>query len=179
MPELPTVLMDERAFFGGQTARAALLAPHKLGFGGSQSGELLLPLALQAARDQTVFRINRSVAPLCACRFIAGSFDFQAPLPKRGVVVGFQSLGCGHRGTESGRSASGQERLGDRRINLLPTNGKAVAAAPIGELTGRAVVARCARAAAVIDRQPAGAAAARGLARPCSRAAPSRIAPPG
>src|SRR5579859_6232253 len=74
-------------------------------------------------------------------------------------MVGFDVLSGGHRGTESGRCAGCEERLGDRRIDLLPADGQTVTATTVRDLASGAIIAGSAGASAVIHGQPAPAAA--------------------
>src|SRR5215216_5634214 len=109
---------DGRPLVGGQGLGAALLATGQLGLGRRDLGELVLPVALQAAGDQPVVGVDGQVAPLRQPGLEAGPLDLQAPLPEGGVVVGLQALGGGHRRVDAGGGERGQERLGDRLVEL-------------------------------------------------------------
>src|SRR5258708_37829494 len=97
---------DGRAPLG----RARVDAPFaacKLGLGGFEGAQALLPLALQAASDQPVVWIDGTVAALGAARFVACPLDAETPLLERGLAICFEPLGSGERGSELCRLEGG------------------------------------------------------------------------
>src|SRR6266545_679876 len=145
---------------GGQRLGAALLAAGQLGLGRRDLGELGLPVALQPAGDQAVVGVDGQVAPLGQPGLVVGALDFQAPLPERGVVVGLQPLGGGHRGLDAGGGERRAERLGDGLVDLPAADAQAVDPAAVDQVAAGAVVAGPGVAAAVVHRQLAAALAA-------------------
>jgi len=51
--------------------------------------QALLPLLLEAARDQAVLGIHGTVATFSTRRSIAGTLDSHTRLGKRGILIGF------------------------------------------------------------------------------------------
>ena len=65
----------------GERRWARLFAAGKLGLGGLERAQALLPFALEAASDQAVVGIDGAVAALCAARFEA------CPLERRDAIA--------------------------------------------------------------------------------------------
>ena len=78
----------------------------------------MLPVALQAARDEAVLGLDLAVAALGALGLIFGALDLQPPLRQRGVVVGLERLGRAQRGLHAGGGERGQQRAGDGLVDL-------------------------------------------------------------
>jgi hypothetical protein len=51
--------------------------------------QAVFPLGLQAARDQAVFRFDRTIAALGPLHFVLGAFHFPPELREHAVMVGF------------------------------------------------------------------------------------------
>src|SRR5215218_7452225 len=116
--------------------------------------------AFQTAGDQAVVGVDGKVAPLGQPGLIPGAFDLQAPLGERGVVVGLQALGGGHRRLDAGGGERLTERLGDRLVDLHTADAQAVDPATGDQVAAGAVVAGRGVAAPVVHRQLAAALAA-------------------
>ena len=116
-----------RAFVGRQRAGALMLAHGEFGLGGGELRERLLPVALQAARDEPVLGLDLAVAALGALGLVAGALDLQPPLFERRVVVGFKRLGRAQRRLDAGGSERGQQRAGDRLVDLHAADAEAPA----------------------------------------------------
>ena len=126
----------------GERAGALVLAKRELGLGGGERCERLLPIALQAAGDEAVLGLDSAVAPLGALRLILGALDLQPPLLERGVVIVLERLGRGERGLHSGGRERGQQRVGDRLVDLGTADPQSPLAAALDEHAARAVVGR-------------------------------------
>src|SRR5260221_5589154 len=98
----------------GRARVDAQFATCKLGLGGFECAQALLPLALQAASDQPVVWIDGAVAALGAARFVACPLDAETPFLERSLAICFEPLGTGERGSEPCRLRRGDEgpRLG-------------------------------------------------------------------
>lgn len=91
----------------GERAGSLLFAQRELGLGLGELDEGVLPVALQAAGDQTVLGLDLAVAALGALGLIGGALELQAPLAQRGVVVGLErSAACSAAFTPAGVSAA-------------------------------------------------------------------------
>src|SRR6188472_2286261 len=130
------------AFGRGERAGALALAHGELGLGGLKRCERLLPFALQAAGDEAVLGLDSAVAPLGALRLILGALDLQPPLLQRGVVILLERLGRGERGLDAGGGERGQQRVGDRLVDLGAADPETPLATALDEHAARAVVGR-------------------------------------
>ena len=99
--------------------RALLLAQRELGLGLGKRAERLLPVALQAAGDETVLGLDLAVATLGPLGLVSRLLDLQPPLRERGVVVVLERLGRGERRLHAGGGQRRQERAGDGVVDLL------------------------------------------------------------
>ena len=86
--------------------------------------------------------LDRAVAPLGALRLILGALDLQAPLLQRGVVILLERLGRGERGLDAGGGERGQQRVGDRLVDLGAADPETPLATALDEHAARAVVGR-------------------------------------
>ena len=98
---LPRAL-DEQPLLRAQRSGSALLTGSQLRFSGGHLVQPLLPFPLEATCDQPLLGIDGSVAAFRTRRFIAGAFDGHPRLRQRGIVIGFQALGSGHRRAYTG-----------------------------------------------------------------------------
>ena len=71
----------------GNRAPGLAFAPHEIGPRGFQRLQGLFPLALEAARHETVFRIDGAIAPLGALGFVARAFRREPPWLERGLAI--------------------------------------------------------------------------------------------
>ena len=117
----------------GQRAWPLLLAQRELGLGLRELGERVLPVAFQAAGDEAVLGLDLAVASLRAVGLVFGALDLQPPLLQRGVVVGLERFGRLQRGLHAGGGERGQQRAGDRLVDLAATDPQAPAAAALDE----------------------------------------------
>ena len=160
----------------GEHAWTLQFAACKLGLGGFECAQALLPLALQAASDQPVVWIDGTVAALGAARFVACPLDAETPLLERGLAICFEPLGSGERGSELCRLEGGDEGPRDGLVDLNAANVEAIDAAALDQDLAGAMIPRCRNTPAIVRVQAASAVPQ--LARLCSRALPSLTAPP-
>src|SRR5215211_838927 len=146
----------------GERPRALVLAQREFGLGVSELCERLFPVAFEAAGDEPVLGLDLAVAALCALGLVFGSIDLQPPLFERRVVVVLERLGCVQRGLDAGGSERGQQRAGDRLVDLRAADAQAPAAAAFDQDAAGAVIggALVPAAALVVDLELAAAAAA-------------------
>src|SRR5271165_7139291 len=77
----------------GDCAPALALAAREIGLRGLQRLQGFLPLALEAARHETVFGIDGAIAPLGALGFVARAFRGEPPRLERSLAIRLESLG--------------------------------------------------------------------------------------
>ena len=102
----------------GERPRALVLAQRELGLGVGELAERVLPVALEAAGDEPVLGLDLAVAALGPLGLVLGALDLQPPLLERGVVVLLERLGGVQRGLHAGGGERGQQRAGDRLVDL-------------------------------------------------------------
>ena len=117
----------------------------------------MFPLRFEAARDQTIVRIDRPIAAFGALRLVARALDVAPELRQGGVVIGLELCGGLQRGRQAGRGERREERRGDGRIDLAAADAQAVLTAAVDDVVAGAVIAGRAVAAAVVHRQAAAA----------------------
>ena len=141
-----------------------MLAQLELGLRCVKRGERVFPVAFEAARDKPVLGLDLAVAPLGAVGFVLGTLDLQPPLRQCGVVVVLQRFGRAQRGLDPGRGQRGQQRTGDRLVDLHAADSQAPAPAAFDQDAARAVVggALVPAAALVVHLELASAASAHG-----------------
>src|SRR5437899_8601935 len=171
---LPMSPVYSVTYLAGQDQTVALLlgehawtlpfAACKLGLGGFECAQALLPLALQAASDQPVVWIDGTVAALGAARFVACSLDAETPLLERGLAICFEPLGSGERGSELCRLEGGDEGPRDGLVDLNAANVEAIDAAALDQDLAGAMIPRCGTAPAIVRVQAASAVPAAGKA---------------
>src|SRR5208283_232575 len=136
-------------------------ATRKLGLGGLERAQPLLPFALEAASDQAVVGIDGAVAALGAARFVACPLDAEAPLSERGLAIGLEPLRGGDRGGKPCRLEGGDERPRDGLVDLDAADAEAIDAAALGSCRGNDSLARsgvrdswCASGVRSVRRRP-------------------------
>ena len=148
----------------GEHAWTFLFAARKLGLGGFECAQALLPLALQAASDQPVVWIDGTVAALGAARFVACPLDAETPLLERGLAICFEPLGSGERGSELCRLEGGDEGPRDGLVDLDAANVEAIDAAALDQDLAGAMIPWCGTAPAIVRVQATTAVPAAGKA---------------
>ena len=124
----------------GERPRALLLAQRELGLGLGELCERVLPVALQAAGDEPVLGLDLAIAALGPLGLVLGALDLQPPLLQRRVVVLLERLGRLQRGLHAGRRQRGEQRAGDRLVDLTSADPQAPAAAVLDQDAARAVI---------------------------------------
>ena len=137
-----------------------LLAAGELSLRGLKVGQALLPLALQPARDEPVVGVDRPIAALRAGRLVSGPLSAEPPLLERRLGIEFKALGRGEGGGELDRLERGQERPGDRLVDLHPADVEAIATVALDTRLARAMVAGGDVTSAVVRLQAPAAVAA-------------------
>src|SRR5271169_538240 len=117
----------------GERPWTRLFAARKLGLGGFERAQALLPFALKAASDQAVVGIDGTVAALGAARFIACPLDAETPLPERGLAIGLEPLRGGDSGGELCRLEGGDEGPRDSLVDLDAADIEAIDAAALDQ----------------------------------------------
>ncbi len=149
----------------------------QLGFGclgGLQRG---FPLGLQAAGDQPVLRVDGAVAALGPGGGVAGLLGLPAPLVQRGIVAGLDLVGGIQRGLQRQRGEDVQDVLRDGRVGAQAADPGAGPALPAADQHAAvALVAGDGLGGAAVEHAEAAPADPQ-IARPCSSAQPSRVAP--
>src|SRR5208283_2473114 len=125
-------------------------ATRKLGLGGLERAQPLLPFALEAASDQAVVGIDGAVAALGAARFVACPLDAEAPLPERGLAIGLEPLRGGDRGGKPCRLEGGDERPRDGLVDLDAADVEAIDAAALDQDLAGAMIPRRGIASAIV-----------------------------
>lgn len=106
------------ALVWGHDLWAIVFAADEFGFGVGQLAQAYFPFGFQAARDETVFRFDATIAALGALRFITKAFDFQTSLSEGVVMLSVEGLLGGERSVDAGRGDSGEESFRDSRVDL-------------------------------------------------------------
>jgi hypothetical protein len=88
-----------------------LQAACELSVGSLTLDEALLPIALQAASDESVLGIDSAIATLGPVGLVGCPFGAEPPLLERNFGVVLQPLGGGQGGSEPGRFEGGKKRL--------------------------------------------------------------------
>src|SRR6478752_1371293 len=148
----------------GEHAWTLQFAACKLGLGGFECAQALLPLALQAASDQPVVWIDGTVAALGAARVVACPLDAETPLLERGLTICFEPLGGGESGSELCRLEGGDEGPRNGLVDLDAANVEAIDAAALDQDLAGAMIPRCGAAPAIVRVQAASAVPAAGKA---------------
>src|SRR5258708_1726407 len=148
----------------GEHAWTLQFATCKLGLGGFECAQALLPLSLQAASDQPVVWIDGTVAALGAARFVACPLDAETPLLERGLAICFEPLGSGERGSELCRLEGGDEGPPDRLVHPNCPTLEAIDRTGLDQDLARAMIPRGGTAAAIVRVQAASAVPAAGKA---------------
>jgi hypothetical protein len=95
--------------------------------------------------------IHGAVPVFGALRFIVRSFNAQAPLGERGVVIGFETFSRTHGRFKTPRFNCVEKRLCDRSVNLQAADIETVDAAAILDPFVRAMVAGCLVGSAIVS----------------------------
>ena len=77
------------------------MRPGELGFGLLELAQALLPLALEAAGDETVLGIDSAIAAFGTLCLVPGPFSGEPALGERIVAIGFEPFGGGESGFET------------------------------------------------------------------------------
>ena len=89
---------------------ACSFTTRKIGFGGLHRLQAFFPLAFEPTRNETVVRVDGSIAAFGALGFVAGALDSQSPLPEDRLAIGLKPFGGGKRRSQFCRRQSGQEK---------------------------------------------------------------------
>ena len=111
-----------------------------LGLGLGQLTKRLLPVALEAARDQAVLGLDLAVAALGPLCLIARPLDLKPPLRKSRVVVGLEHLGRTQRGLHAGRRERCEQRADHGLLDSPAADAHAPAPAVLDQVAARAVI---------------------------------------
>src|SRR5271157_1904883 len=125
-----------------EQAWTLLLAARKFGSCGFEGRQAFFPLALEPTRDQAVIGIDGTVPTFGATRFIARTFDAEAPLLEHRFPVGFEPLGGGDAGCELCRLEGGDEGPHHGLVDLESTDIEAVDTAAVDKDLAGTMIAR-------------------------------------
>jgi len=123
----------------------------------SSSRSRWFPLRFEAARDQTIVRIDRPIASFRRAAPRSARARRPPELRQGGVVICLELCGGLQRGRQAGRGERREERRGDGRVDLAAADAQAVLTATVDDVGAGAVIAGRAVAAAVVHRQAAAA----------------------
>ena len=122
-------------------------------FGGLEFLQALFPLRFEPARDETVVRIDRPVAPFSALRRVTRTLDVALELREGGFVIRLELLGGLQRGCKPRRRERRKERPGDGHIDLAATDVQTILPAAVDDVLAGAVIPRRGVPAAVVHSQ--------------------------
>src|SRR6202035_4499834 len=141
-------------------------APGEPGFGLLELAQALLPLALEAAGDETVLGIDSAIAAFGTLCLVPGTFSGEPTRGERIVAIGFEPFGGGESGFETRWSKRGENGACNRIVDLHCADAQTKDAATIDDVFAGAVVARRRGASGVMSAQPSPARAAGGQSSP-------------
>src|SRR5207249_1402311 len=113
----------------------------------------LLPLGFEAASDEAVVGVDRTIAALGASRLVAGTFHIMSPLSQRGVTVGIDLLDRPQGCFQAGGGQRRDECIGHRGIDVAAADAQAVFASAVDDHVAGAVITGARVAPAVVDAQ--------------------------
>src|SRR6202045_1104000 len=148
--------------FCAECSRSFTFAAGELGFGLLELAQALLPLALEAAGDETVLGIDSAIAAFGTLCLVPGTFSGEPALGERIVAIGLEPFGGGESGFETRWSKRGENGACNRVVDLHCTDAQTKDAATIDDVFAGAVVARRRGASGVMSAQPSPARAAGG-----------------
>src|SRR4029077_1791584 len=93
-------------------------APGELGFGLLELAQALLPLALEAAGDETVLGIDSAIAAFGTLCLVRATLGGELPRGERIVAIGFEPFGGGESGFETRWSKRGEDVARNRAVGL-------------------------------------------------------------
>src|ERR1700719_1900788 len=128
--------------FCAECSRSFTFAPGELGFGRLELAQALLPLALEAAGDETVLGIDSAIAAFGTLCLVPGTFSGEPALGERIVAIGLEPFGGGESGFENRWRKRGENGACNRVVDLHCADAQTKDAATIDDVFAGAVVAR-------------------------------------
>src|SRR5882757_8482303 len=148
--------------FCAERSRSFPFAPGELGFGLLELAQALLPLALEAARDEAVLGIDSAIAAFGTLCLVPGTLGGELPLGERILAIRLEPFGGGESGFKTGGRKRGEDGACNRAVDLHRAHAQTKDAATIDDVFAGAVVARRRGATGVVGAQPPPARAAGG-----------------
>jgi hypothetical protein len=115
--------------------------PGELGFGLLELAQALLPLTLEAARDEAVLGIDSATAAFGTLCLVPGTLGGELPLGERILAIGFEPFGGGESGFKTSWSKPGEDGACNRAVDLHCAHAQTVDATTIDDIFAGAVVA--------------------------------------
>jgi len=120
--------------FCAECSRSFTFAPGEPGFGLLELAQALLPLALEAAGDETVLGIDSAIAAFGTLCLVPGTFSGEPALGERIVAIGFEPFGGGESGFETRWSKRGENGACNRIVDLHCADAQTKDAATIDDV---------------------------------------------
>src|SRR5262249_40882689 len=146
----------------GEHAGALLLATRQLSPRGFERAKALLPIALEAAGNQPIVRIDGAIAPLGTACLVARPLDAEPPLLEGCLAIGLKALGSSDRGGKAGRLLRCEGPVRDGFVDLDATDVETITAAPVDKALTTAMVPRSRVSTAIVRTQTTAAVATAG-----------------